>query len=112
MDQPNKFLNDIDTVAMDPASLQVKQQMQTARGNGMTGQGTLTYRDITSQSVPGEDRATIEVDACIDASKFIVKDATGKRTGEGKRTSRAKYTVQQWGDTWYVSKETAERADC
>ena len=55
---PNKSLNDIDTVAMDPASLQVKQQMQTARGNGMTGKGTLTYRDTTSQSVPGEDRAT------------------------------------------------------
>lgn len=109
---PNKSLNDIDAVAMDPASLQVKQRMQAARGNGMTGKGTMSYRDVTSQSVQGKDRATIEVDVCADASKFVVKDAKGKRTGEGKRTSRAKYTVQQWGDKWYVSEESNERADC
>lgn len=109
---PNKSLNDIDAVAMDPASLQVKQRMQAARGNGMTGKGELSYRDVTSQSVPGEDRATVEVDVCVDASKFVVKDAKGKRTGEGKRTSQAKYTVQQWGDKWYVSEESNERADC
>ncbi|GAA8849945.1 hypothetical protein DUHN55_32040 [Helicobacter pylori] len=109
---PQKSLNDIDAVAMDPASLQVKQRMQAARGNGMTGKGEMSYRDVTSQSVPGEDRATVEVDVCVDASKFVVKDAKGKRTGEGKRTSQAKYTVQQWGDKWYVSEESNERADC
>ncbi|MGE9781454.1 hypothetical protein [Janibacter sp. G368] len=108
---PKKSLNDIDDVAMDPASLQ-KQLLQTQRGNGMTASGEMTYRDVTSRSVPGEDHATVHVDVCADADKFVVKDAKGKRTGEGARTSRMTYTVQQWGDKWYVSKETAEPAKC
>lgn len=52
----------------------VTQQMQAARGNGMTGQGTLTYRGVTSQVVPGKDSATVEVDACANASQFVVKE--------------------------------------
>lgn len=110
---PETPLEDLDTVARGQAAAQSKHSLAQLRASGVTAQGGYSYRDVESTRDADQPRPTVVVEACVDRSGYSVYGADGTvRSGAPFDTSLASFTVEQWGDTWYVTKEITEPAEC
>ncbi len=108
---PKKPLESVDTVARGDASNEAKHSLAQLRGAGMTAKGDYSYRDVEATRLGGT-RPTVEVRACVDRSGYEVHAADGTEQTSAHSTSQATFTVQRWGDQWFVTKQETSPTAC
>lgn len=108
----DKALDDISLVARGEASGWAKSTLQQFRAEGMTASGKVTTRGVKAKHLKEGTRPRAQVQLCLDVSDYVIKDAKGKKIKQPSATSIETRTLEQWGDTWYVTKVDTRNTDC
>lgn len=112
VDNPKRSIDDISLVARGEASGWAKQSLQQFRAEGYTTTGKIEVRDVTAKHLKAGQRPRAQVRMCFDTSDYVIKDAKGKTITFPTATSMQTRTLEQWGDTWYVTKVGSRDEDC